>query len=98
MTLSLRAAMTTHPHSIRLDATVHTAMSQIATLDVRHLPVLAAGVLRGVVSDRDLKLVRGEAISGLEWGVYLGAGFGVGLVLWWLAARRYHDERLAISA
>jgi sodium transport system permease protein len=45
-----------------------------------------------------LKLVRGEAISALEWGVYLGAGFGVGLVLWWLAARRYHDERLAISA
>ena len=45
-----------------------------------------------------LKLVRGEAISVLEWGVYLGAGLGVGLVLWWLAARRYHDERLAISA
>lgn len=45
-----------------------------------------------------LKLVRSEAISGLEWAVYLGAGFGVGLVLWWLAARRYHDERLAISA
>ena len=60
MTLSLRAAMTTHPHSIRLDATVHTARAQMATLDVRHLPVLAAGVLRGVVSDRDLKLVRGE--------------------------------------
>lgn len=45
-----------------------------------------------------LKLVRSEAVSGLEWAVYLGAGFGVGLVLWWLAARRYHDERLAISA
>ncbi len=45
-----------------------------------------------------LKLVRGEAISPIEWAVYLGAGFGVGLVLWWLAARRYHDERLAISA
>ena len=39
-----------------------------------------------------------EAISGLEWAVYLAAGFGVGLLLWWLAARRYHDERLAISA
>ena len=45
-----------------------------------------------------LKLVRSEAISGLEWAVYLGAGFGVGLVLWWLAARRYHHEQLAISA
>ncbi len=45
-----------------------------------------------------LKLVRGEVISPIEWAVYLGAGFGVGLVLWWLAARRYLDERLAISA
>jgi sodium transport system permease protein len=45
-----------------------------------------------------LKLVRGEPISATEWLVYLAAGFGVGLVLWWLAARRYHDERLAISA
>ncbi|KFN43814.1 ABC transporter permease [Arenimonas oryziterrae] len=45
-----------------------------------------------------LKLVRGELISPMEWGVYLAAGFGLGLVLWLLAARRYHDERLAISA
>jgi sodium transport system permease protein len=45
-----------------------------------------------------LKLVRGEPISATEWAVYLAAGFGVGLVLWWLAARRYHDEQLAISA
>ena len=45
-----------------------------------------------------LKLVRSEAISGAEWGAYLLAGFGAGVVLWWLAARRYLDERLAISA
>jgi sodium transport system permease protein len=45
-----------------------------------------------------LKLVRSEAISMTEWGAYLAAGFGAGLVLWVLAARRYHDERLAISA
>ena len=45
-----------------------------------------------------LKLVRSEPISGMEWAVYLAAGFGAGLLLWWLAARRYHDERLAISA
>ena len=45
-----------------------------------------------------LKLVRSEAISGLEWTVYLAAGFGVGMLLWWMAARRYHQERLAISA
>ena len=45
-----------------------------------------------------LKLVRSESISGTEWAVYLLAGFGAGLLLWWLAARRYLDERLAISA
>jgi len=45
-----------------------------------------------------LKLVRGEVIAPLEWAVYLVAGFGLGLVLWVLAARLYHREQLAISA
>lgn len=45
-----------------------------------------------------LKLVRGENVTGVEWAVYLGAGFGLGLVLWAAAARRYYDEQLAISA
>ena len=33
-----------------------------------------------------------------NWPLGVGAGFGAALVLWWLAARRYLDERLAISA
>ncbi len=45
-----------------------------------------------------LKLVRSEVISMQEWAVYLGASFGLGLVLWVLAARLYHQEKLAISA
>lgn len=45
-----------------------------------------------------LRLVRSEAISLQEWAVYLGTGFGLGLLLWLLAARLYHQERLAISA
>ena len=45
-----------------------------------------------------LKLVRGDAITAQEWAVYLAAGFGLGLVLWLLAARLYHKEKLAISA
>jgi sodium transport system permease protein len=44
-----------------------------------------------------LRIVRGEAISSQEWAVYFAAGFAVGLVLWILAARRYYQERLAIS-
>lgn len=45
-----------------------------------------------------LKLVRSEVIPKQEWAVYLGAGFGLGLLLWLLAARLYHQEKLAISA
>lgn len=45
-----------------------------------------------------MKLLRGEAVSGGEWGVYLVASFGVGAALWVLAARLYHHEKLAISA
>jgi len=45
-----------------------------------------------------LMLVRSETVSATQWAAYLAAGFGAGLVLWWLAARRYHQERLAISA
>jgi sodium transport system permease protein len=45
-----------------------------------------------------LRLVRSEAISVQEWLVYLSASFGLGLLLWILAARLYHQERLAISA
>ena len=45
-----------------------------------------------------LKLVRSESISANEWLTYLAAGFATAAVLWWLASRRYLDERLAISA
>lgn len=45
-----------------------------------------------------LKLLRSEPIANQEWGVYLAVGFGLGLVLWLIAARLYHQEKLAISA
>src|SRR5690606_16288499 len=45
-----------------------------------------------------LKVIRAEAIAPLEWAVYFGAGFGLAAVLWFAATRRYHQERLAISA
>ena len=45
-----------------------------------------------------LKLVRGEHINGAEWAVYLLAGFGLAAILWAIAARMYHREKLAISA
>jgi sodium transport system permease protein len=45
-----------------------------------------------------LRLVRGEAITLQEWSVYLATSLGLGLILWALAARLYHKEKLAISA
>src|SRR3546814_15807100 len=45
-----------------------------------------------------LKVIRSETIAPLEWAVYFGAGFGLAALLWFAATRRYHQERLAISA
>jgi sodium transport system permease protein len=45
-----------------------------------------------------MKVLRGEPTPALEWATYLGVGFGIGALLWALAARMYHRERLAISA
>jgi sodium transport system permease protein len=45
-----------------------------------------------------LRLVRGEWITPQEWAVYLSTSFGLGLILWLLSARLYHQEKLAISA
>ena len=45
-----------------------------------------------------LMVLRAETVTPMEWLVYIGAGFGLGLLLWLIAARLYHREKLAISA
>ena len=45
-----------------------------------------------------LMVLRAETIGPMAWLVYIGAGFGLGLLLWLIAARLYHREKLAISA
>jgi sodium transport system permease protein len=45
-----------------------------------------------------MKVLRQEVSSALEWATYFGAGLGLGLLLWLIAARLYHREKLAISA
>lgn len=57
MTATLERYMTRHPHSIRIDEKLATAAKLMSSLGVRHLPVLDAGELVGVISDRDLKRV-----------------------------------------
>lgn len=45
-----------------------------------------------------LMVLRAEPISWAQWVTYIGAGFGLGALLWCIAASLYHSERLAISA
>ena len=44
-----------------------------------------------------LKVIRAEPIDALSWLVYLSASFGLAGLLWFLAVRRYHQEKLAIA-
>jgi sodium transport system permease protein len=45
-----------------------------------------------------LRVLRGEPITAAEWALNLGAGFALVALVWWLAARLYHREQLAVSA
>jgi sodium transport system permease protein len=45
-----------------------------------------------------LKVIRSETVAPTEWLVYFSAGFGLAALLWFAATRRYHQEKLAISA
>ena len=49
--------MTTLPHTIGADQNLAKAEKMMGELKVRHLPVLRAGNLVGILSDRDVKLV-----------------------------------------
>ncbi|WP_242111733.1 ABC transporter permease [Luteimonas aquatica] len=45
-----------------------------------------------------LKVIRVETIAPQEWAVYFVSGLALAALLWFAAMRRYHQERLAISA
>jgi acetoin utilization protein AcuB len=58
--------MTIAPATIAADASLGEAVTTMRAARVRHLPVLDAGRLVGIVSDRDLELLtslRAEAVS-----------------------------------
>lgn len=48
--------MTTTPHSVGAEQTIAVASHMMKEHHIRHLPVLHGSQLKGVVSDRDLKL------------------------------------------
>ncbi len=45
-----------------------------------------------------MRVVRGEAMTPLEWAVGLGCGSALAALTWFFASRQYHKEQLAISA
>ena len=45
-----------------------------------------------------MKIVRHETVAAAEWATYFGVALALGGAMWWLAARMYHREKLAISA
>lgn len=47
--------MSTTPHSIGQDQTLHAATLLMDKYKIRHLPVLDAGKVVGLISDRDIK-------------------------------------------
>jgi acetoin utilization protein AcuB len=53
----VRAYMTEAPHSIGVDQTLATAHEMMRTHRIRHLPVLKASKLVGILSQRDLYLL-----------------------------------------
>lgn len=56
--------MTTSPHTVGQDQKLSQAHKIMRAHEIRHLPVLEAGKLVGVVSDRDLHLI--ESLSDVD--------------------------------
>ncbi len=56
-TMTVEHFMTRHPHSVRAGESVTAADELMRKLNCHHLPVLEGGVLVGVISDRDIRLV-----------------------------------------
>ncbi len=51
--------MTTQPHTINHEQTLSKAKEMMREFRIRHLPVLKAGKLIGILSERDINLVLG---------------------------------------
>lgn len=54
---TIQKYMTTVPHTIGAEQTLAKAEKMMREYKIRHLPVLQAGQLVGILSDRDIKLV-----------------------------------------
>ena len=59
----IKSVMTPFPYSIDIDAPITEARMFMQRQNIRHLPVISAGKLAGVVSDRDIKLYLGPDLD-----------------------------------
>jgi acetoin utilization protein AcuB len=64
--VTLRSFMTPSPHTIGASQTLATARALMQRHHIRHLPVLEAGQLVGILAERDLGLVSG--LPGVDLG------------------------------
>lgn len=58
-TPTIKTAMTAFPYSVDIKAPIDEAQAFMREHKIRHLPVTEDGVLIGVVTDRDIKLLLG---------------------------------------
>jgi acetoin utilization protein AcuB len=58
--------MSPKPIAVEANQTVREALRRLITDDIRHLPVVDDGVLVGMVSDRDVRGLASDVLSGNE--------------------------------
>jgi acetoin utilization protein AcuB len=60
----IRKYMTTSPHTVGVDQTLHHAHLMMREHQIRHLPVLEGGTLTGMLTQRDLAVI--EALKDVD--------------------------------
>lgn len=56
--------MSERPYTVEANQSVREAMNQLMSQDIRHLPVLDGEVLVGMLSDRDVRGIAAETLTG----------------------------------
>lgn len=79
--MNVAQCMTADPVTVAPEDTLHSALALMDELGVRHLPVVAAGRLVGVLSDRDLLEHTGAGILGPDPAAYGDAPGSVATVM-----------------
>ena len=69
---TVQTFMTTCPHTVGTDQSLEVAEQLMHKYRIRHLPVLEGGRLKGLISDRDVKLCR--TLFGTDEGIDIKIG------------------------